>query len=198
MSLFLVGEHVVNLHDQGQLTGAHGTPDWQFADDYTVAMLVAAMSEDQKIELEEATDSFVYSGTNGHGEKMSFCEICQDVVFALDPKAHIVAEHLDLIVDKCPKFTVDENTGALMFIDDETGSLYILNLAGDYQTMPADSFQWTAITIVIDSTCPDIVAGISSEFNKLVDKAITIVPQGMLHVLYAELLFNQESIQDES
>ena len=187
--LFLIPDHLINI----------AVPLWEFADGYTVEQVIPAMSEDQLAELEEAADSFVYTGTNAHGDRMSYCEICEETVYGSDPKAHMILEHLDVIIDRAKKCTIDESAGTIMCVDPMTDVLYLLFPNGKYEAKEPDEYEWTTISLVIDSTLRCLEKHIAAEFDRLVDKAATFVTGDVLHILSAEILINSsETISNES
>ena len=187
--LFLIPDHLINVHD-GTLLGGKNMPLWEYADKYTVEQVIQAMSEDQLAELEEAADSFVYTGTNAHGNSMNYCEICEETVYGSDPKSHMILEHIDVIIDRCTKCTVDENSGTLMIVDPMSDILYMLFPNGKYEEKAPGDYEWTTISLVIDSTLRGLEKHIAAEFDRLVDKAATFVTGDVLHVLSAEVLIN--------
>lgn len=188
--LFLIPDHLINITD-GSFVSGNQLPLWEFADEYTVEQVIAAMPEDQLAELEEAADSFVYTGTNAHGDIMSYCEICKETVYGSEPKAHMILEHLDVILDRAKKCTIDENGGAVMVVDPATDILYLLFSNGKYEAKEPDEYVWTAISLVIDSTINGMEKFVTDEFDELVDKAATFVTNdNVLHILSAEVLIN--------
>ncbi|MDD3039546.1 hypothetical protein, partial [Bacteroides sp.] len=168
---------------------AIGDTNWQFADDYGFMQVVTGLTNEQGEELEEAVDSWTYEGTNAHGDRIHFCELCDAAFHETDPREHLIKCHIDLILDTNERATVDEATGALMFVHEDSEILYILSLDGSYQTKQPDEYKWTTIRTHVITNNIRVVENMKPRFNQMIEMAARTVGYELLHIIDAEFTY---------